>query len=622
VEPIVESEFRLEIQLLRAIAIISVLSNHLRFPYLTLPAGFHGVDIFFVVSGFVISNSIIRHQAVEKKFRVGSFLLRRVTRLYPALFVTTIFIFICSLATQSYIHVQQETAGAGRSSTLFLSNYWFARKHVSYFSPLYPNPMLHTWSLNVEEQFYIGLAVVLLILGLFRASVVGRVSMLVVGILFFVSLSLSVRPSLLPSFDRSPFYFSDEEISFYSLHTRAWEILLGVLIALGIRNSHTLRKLGSKEWLRRICVPTSVICLVLALFLTGTQNHFGFGLAMATGSTSVILFFIPHRINWLSSNFLGRLLVIIGNLSYVVYLVHWPIIIYGNQLFGESVFVKAIEVLVIIGLTYLVGHFVERSMMSRRFSKSNWIWLGFAIGQVTVFILMTVLLNVGNTEQIKHGGTVAWQQVDGRCDSNKVQCNTNIPGATKSVLLIGDSHSGAFVNSYVEAVDSSRMNAVSLSPAKLDSVLNYDFSMLSNGLDWTVVVYFHTINADNNWADSIVELLRKLRDDYDVSHFIVFLDNPLIDNWRAPSFISQPKGISLEHALDLRSSSLEEAVVNLAKTGFPVQIIDPFKYLCRNDSCPAQVDGIDLYFDADHLAIGGADLLRLPFKELLLSWGG
>jgi len=166
------------------------------------------------------------------------------------------------------------------------------------------------------------------------------------------------------------------------------------------------------------------------------------------------------------------------------------------------------------------------------------------------------------------------------------------------------------------------MNAVSLSPAKLDSVLNYDFSMLSNGLDWTVVVYFHTINADNNWADSIVELLRKLRDDYDVSHFIVFLDNPLIDNWRAPSFISQPKGISLEHALDLRSSSLEEAVVNLAKTGFPVQIINPFKYLCGNDSCPAQVDGIDLYFDADHLAIGGADLLRLPFKELLLRWGG
>jgi peptidoglycan/LPS O-acetylase OafA/YrhL len=622
VEPIAESEFRLEIQLLRAIAIISVLSNHLRFPYITLPAGFHGVDIFFVVSGFVISNSIIRHQAVEKKFRVGAFLLRRVTRLYPALFVTTIFIFICSLVTQSYIHVQQVTAGAGRSSTFFLSNYWFARKHVSYFSPLYPNPMLHTWSLNVEEQFYIGLAVVLLILGFFRTSVVGRVSMFVVGILFFTSLSLSVWPSLLPSFDRSPFYFSDEEISFYSLHTRAWEVLLGVLIALGIRNSHTLRKLGSKEWLRQICVPISVICLILPLFIYGSQNHFGFGLAMATGSTSVILFFIPHRIDWLSSNFFGRMLVIVGNLSYVIYLVHWPIIIYGNQLFGESIFVKVIEVLVIVALTYLVGRYVERSMMSRRFSKSNWIWLGFAVGQITVFILMTVLLNVGNGEKIRHGGIVAWQQVDGRCDSNKVQCNTNVPGATKSVLLIGDSHSGAFVNSYVEAVDSSRMNAVSLSPAKLEAVVDYDFSMLSNGSDWTVVVYFHTTHADNNYTKSIIELLRNLRDDYDVSHFIVFLDNPLIDNWRAPSFISQPKGISLEHALDTRSRSLEEDVLKLAKTGFPVQVIDPFKYLCRNDSCPAQVDGIDLYFDPDHLAIGGADLLRVPFKELLLSQGG
>jgi peptidoglycan/LPS O-acetylase OafA/YrhL len=621
VEPIVESEFRLEIQLLRAIAVISVLSSHLRIPYLTLPAGFHGVDIFFVVSGFVISNSIIRYQIAEKKFRVGSFLLRRVTRLYPALFVTTVLVFFCSLATQSYIHVQQETAGAGRSSTLFLSNYWFARKHVSYFSPLYPNPMLHTWSLNVEEQFYIGLAVVLLILGLFRASVVGRVSMLLVGILFLISLSLSVWPKLLPSFDRSPFYFSDEEFPFYALHTRAWEILLGVQIALGLRNSLTLKKLGSIESLRRICVPMSIICLILGLFFTGTQNRFGFGLAMAAGSTSVILFFIPHRANWLSGNLLGRLLVIIGNLSYVIYLVHWPVIVYGDQLFGESIFVKAIEVLAIIGLSYLMGHFVERSVMSRRFSKSNWIWLGFAIGQMTVFILMTILLNVGNREETKHGGTVAWQHVDGRCDSNKVQCNTNTPGATKSVLLIGDSHSGAFVNSYVEAVDSSHMNAVSFSPAKIEAVLNYDFSILSNNLDWTVVVYFHTTNADNNFADSIVALLLKLQDDYDVLNFIVFLDNPLIDNWRAPSFISQPKGISLQHALDMRSPALEDAVVNLSKTGFPVQIIDPFNYLCGNGRCPAQVDAVDLYFDPDHLAIGGADLLRLPFKEVLLSQG-
>lgn len=621
-DQIVESDFRLEIQLLRAIAIVSVLSNHLRFPYLTLPAGFHGVDVFFVVSGFVITNSIIRHQDVERKFKVGEFLLRRVTRLYPSLFITTIFIFVCSLVTQSYIHVQQETAGAGRSSTLFLSNYWFARKHVSYFSPLYPNPMLHTWSLNVEEQFYIGLAIVLMILGIFRTSVVGRVSMLVVGVLFSVSLALSVRPSLLPSFDKSPFYFSDEEFSFYSLHTRAWEILLGVLVALGMRNSRTLRKLGSKYQLRQVCVPASVICLILALFISGTQNRFGIGLAMATGATSVILSFIPVRSNWLSNSFIGRKTVIIGNISYVIYLVHWPVIIYGDQLFGESIFVKAIEVLVIIGLSYLMGRFVERSIMSRPFAKSNWIWLGFVIGQITVFVLMTVLLNVGNRAEISHGGIVAWQQVDGRCDSNKVQCNTNVPGATKSVLLIGDSHAGAFVNAYVDVVDGSHMNAVSLSPAKLETVINYDFSMLSHGSNWTVVVYFHTTHADIKYADSIVGLLRKLRGSYQVAHFVVFLDNPLIDNWRAPSFVSQPKGISLEHALETRSKSLEEDVLKLAKTGFPVQLIDPIEYLCGNDGCPAQVDGVDLYFDPDHLAIGGADLLKRPFKELLLSQDG
>ena len=275
-------KYRPDIDGLRALAVLAVVAFH-AFPY-WVKGGFIGVDVFFVISGYLIS-TIIFENLGKGSFSVSEFYARRIRRIFPALFVVIAACFFFGwfeLLTDEYKQLGKHmAAGAG-----FVANYAFWSEAGYFDNSADTKPLLHLWSLGVEEQFYIGLAIVLMILGIFRTSVVGRVSMLVVGVLFSVSLALSVRPSLLPSLDKSPFYFSDEEFSFYSLHTRAWEILLGVLVALGMRNSRTLRKLGSKYQLRQVCVPASVICLILALFISGTQNRFGIGTGFGTWLSS------------------------------------------------------------------------------------------------------------------------------------------------------------------------------------------------------------------------------------------------------------------------------------------------------------------------------------------------
>ena len=158
------TRFRQDIQLLRAIAILFVVLNHIDFGFLSVPAGYRGVDVFFVVSGFVIMSSILRQESIGKGFSLLTFFKRRAQRLYQAFFAVIVGVFVISFLTQSFIHVQQETARTGVGASLFFANYVLLARKIDYFNPLYPNPLTHTWSLSVEEQFYIALGILFLVL--------------------------------------------------------------------------------------------------------------------------------------------------------------------------------------------------------------------------------------------------------------------------------------------------------------------------------------------------------------------------------------------------------------------------------------------------------------------------
>ena len=614
-----KEHIRLDIQLLRCIAVLAVVVNHLDWDLLPLRGGFRGVDIFFVISGYVITTSILRAQNSGKSFNLRQFLLRRVRRLFPAVFVIAIAVSIVSLITQSYINVQQGTARSGIASVFFVINYWFARKHEGYFDPSYPNPLAHLWSLSVEEQFYLILGVFFFAVSKAKIKLNSAFAATALVISGAASLMVGLIPQLLPSFDRAPFYFADELLSFYSLHTRAFQLIAGVLLAIFVSQNESFRFDVNKK-MKTVLAVISTLLLVFALGVYGNGNRITGVSLIAVLSTVVLIATNAYDSERLHRSTVGQLLVRIGDYSYVLYLVHWPVIIYGETLFGESVKVFISEILIMWVLTLLVGKYVEHRLSTERVHRTKTVWVSFGIGQALVVSAMATLLVVSNHQQVSvRGGVVAWKNVDKRCNQITGACDIETPGSTNSVVLEGDSHAAAFLNSFVKVASTQGFNIQSF-PTEGQNFATVGNTEFGNSENWTVVSVFKSTGWVNSEILSYRNHLRALAKIPGVTKVVVFLDNPTIPNWRAPSLFMYPEGISRDEAESNRSSDLQRVIVQLIEEGLPITVIDPFNYVCTDTWCPTRIDGRDLYFDNNHLTIDAAARLESEFiKELSFS---
>ena len=246
------AEFRWDIQVLRAFAVFAVILFHSN---VFLPNGYLGVDVFFVVSGFVISRSVVNGYSKTGNFSISSFVARRVRRLVPALCSMLCGAIVLSLLFESWIAEQWRTQQSTLVALFSFSNIWFLVDKVDYFSPSNEfNLLLHTWSLSVEEQFYIGFALVAALVGILARA--GRVSKRQVSVVLFSTIGLSivifVRLSAHPP--SPPIGFSLKSIvkvalnPFYGTIARSWQFALGILMALYPPVS------------RRKAIPLSFVC--------------------------------------------------------------------------------------------------------------------------------------------------------------------------------------------------------------------------------------------------------------------------------------------------------------------------------------------------------------------------
>lgn len=228
---------RADVQDLRAVAILLVVAYHAG---LGLSGGFVGVDVFFVISGFVISGLLLREFDSRGEISLGSFYIRRIRRLFPALALMWIVTLLLSAVLLSPLGTVQPTTGrAASAASSFVANAYFFISTGGYFQPTAEaNPFLHTWSLSVEEQFYVFLPVVL-VLGLRLSRKRRRAPMVA---LIAGAFTLSFVANLAFSYDHLPqvrglrTMAAHPDIAlrfaFYSPVTRAWEFLAGVLITL------------------------------------------------------------------------------------------------------------------------------------------------------------------------------------------------------------------------------------------------------------------------------------------------------------------------------------------------------------------------------------------------------
>src|ERR1039458_2621616 len=204
--------YRADIDGLRAVAVLSVIAFHIKIP--AIPGGFIGVDVFFVISGYLIS-SIIFFEIAAGRFSVFKFYERRIRRIFPALFAMLAVVGAYAgiyLLPVELTHLSKSMLAAITSS----SNFYFWQ-HSGYFDNPLSQPLLHTWSLAVEEQFYIFFPLFLVLV----RTCFPRYLRISVFVLFFVSLLTSIV-----------MVAHSQSTSFYMPYTRAWELLLGTILSL------------------------------------------------------------------------------------------------------------------------------------------------------------------------------------------------------------------------------------------------------------------------------------------------------------------------------------------------------------------------------------------------------
>jgi len=310
--------FRPDIEGLRAVAVLLVLAYHARIP--GFPGGYIGVDVFYVVSGFLITGLIVRELRATGRVDLLTFYARRARRLLPAALVVIALTVIASAIVLPPLRVP-DVAADGAAAALYVSNIRFAAQATDYLqAELDPSPLLHFWSLGVEEQFYLFWpALLLLVAG--RGTNIRRIG-LVVGIVALLSFALGVV-----------WTDSDAPLAFFLLPARAWELAVGAALAIGVAR---LSRIPIS--LTPVVVGAGLALIVIGAVIFDTDTPFPGTAALlpVIGTALVIAGGIPQPLNAMSRLVSVRPMRWIGGISYSLYLWHWPLLVLPAAAVGSE----------------------------------------------------------------------------------------------------------------------------------------------------------------------------------------------------------------------------------------------------------------------------------------------
>lgn len=405
-------QFRQDIQGLRAFAFLFVFIFHLNSSW--LPGGFIGVDVFFVISGYLMTTIILK-QKDKNTFSYFNFYLKRLKRIFPAY----IFFIFFTLATGAFVYLSRDIwtlQKSGGTSALFVSNLLFSRGDSYFGAKLTENPFLHTWSLSVEMQFYFILPWILMFS---PKKHLAKILLLIIIIsITYSSLMIYFNPG------RSSAYFS--------VLFRIPEFLIGGCYSLFFKEN-----LNFKRNYNNLFAAGSFIILIVSAILINENSFFPGVTALIPTIATANLLIINN--NFISDFFSKKISVFFGELSYSLYLWHWPIIAFIRY-FNDGYDLNIFEIILVCVLTFLLSwisyHFIENYFKKR----SN---LTFKIFFVISFILAGILIlllpkisNVNKIPDVYSSPTFGLQSHN--------QKNIEIFGDKNSrnskILLIGDSH--------------------------------------------------------------------------------------------------------------------------------------------------------------------------------------
>jgi peptidoglycan/LPS O-acetylase OafA/YrhL len=613
--------YRPDINGLRAVAVLAVLAFHFKLP--GFDGGFAGVDVFFVISGYLMTQIILAGLEAGR-FSLWQFFGARLRRIWPALLVMCSFVLAIGffrLSPPDY----ETNARHVLSSLVFLSNFDYLMR-ASYFDALgSENWLLHTWSLSIEFQFYLIYPVILVALYRWR----GRPGSLVqwAAGLFAVSYLLSALPTRIQPFP-----------AFYVLPTRAWEMLGGALVCIAPQQL--------ARWAPRkgLLLPVGAALILLAITVFSPAIKWPGRLAMVPVLGAMLMLLANDQQSWLARS---RVLQFFGTASYSIYLWHWPLIGFVNQLPLEPVSRVGLGVtlsLVMGWLSYIAVEVPGRRWLKKPRLLSGLLFLvPVAMATAIVAILATTGAGFPGREAVRQyarlKNDVRYVHIDegwcfadnrtlnipyraelSRCDIGDLQGN-------RTALLWGDSHAGHFTPFVNELAKAAHVKLRVLGTPECWPTLqgeklginpqvcaHFRDDVARTAKDFDVIILAARWDSDSraHWQDDVRYTLDSLA--ATGKKIIVLRQVPLFEADIARQYIydglfGYPQRTSYPRVL---ASDLQNAKVRDMVSSTPhAQFIDVTASLCTPDggNCQVLQNGTMMYSDEQHLSVPGAILL-------------
>jgi peptidoglycan/LPS O-acetylase OafA/YrhL len=608
---------RNDIDGLRAVAVLPVVAFHAGITL--IPGGFVGVDVFFVISGFLISNLLLKDMQAGR-FSILKFYERRIRRIFPALIVVLLATFVVAW----YKSLPGEMVNLSKSALaalLSVSNIYFWLKSGYFDGSALSAPLLHTWSLAVEEQFYIFWPLFLRV-----AFAWGKRRLVAATVVIF---STSFVISVIGA-------FTFKDASYYLVHTRGWELLLGGLIALGV-------EVPEPRWLRETLAISALLAIVLSVLLTNGDMPFPGALALPpTLGAAALIWVGAHPQQTLVSRLLStRPVVFIGLISYSLYLWHWPIAVFqrnSSLLIGSGPdwLRKVVIILVSIALAYLSWRFVEQPMRAgkHRPTPRQLGWMALAASIVVAAISSTLWLQRGvpnrfTEQQIQMASYLDFDPKaifrDGTCFLRE---RTGVPtvadeclsldASRPNYLVLGDSHAAQLwsgLTSKVPDIHFLQLTAVGCLPtrtAKLGEtqrcrdafdiafnsvVTRPEIKLVIIAGRWTFAS-LHDIDDTLAWLHqrNIPTLLVGPSVIYDIP-----LPRLLVNQLRLPTN-------SPDTHQDRSLVELDRQMAALAQTE-GARYFSLINGVCNHDHCQSIIQGVPMVFDREHFTDRGSEFI-------------
>lgn len=615
--------YRRDIDGLRAVAVLPVLMFHLNVP--GFAGGFVGVDIFFVISGYLLTG-VILEEAAAKSFSLAGFYERRIRRILPALIaMLTVVSIVCWLTLsplQNYDFAQSVLA-----TVAFASNALFAMR-LDYFAGITAEsrPLLHTWSLGVEEQFYLILPFIMLAVLRWAPK---RISIVLVA-LGMASFLLSVIATS-----------AEPEIAFYHLPFRMWELLTGCLLA-------TLPRPGPSPGTALLQGFAGLILITATVVLYDQYLPFpGIGAVAPVIGSALIIRAGERREHPVGRLLSSRPLVGVGLISYSLYLWHWPPIIL-IQLYLARFVTEPERVAIFVfalAMAVLSWRFVERPFRDpRRFSRrAIFIMAAGAMGALACAALVPIFTLAGHATAGLDPRLAAVEAMRrGPCHLDSEQTFADWAGPVRCgagagrprILLWGDSHAGHLMPGIRDiAAGGSAMQVVQVSKTSCPPVLGLELPYGPNcaqfNLDVAVMLareHFDQVILAANWEE--YPLVGRVNLLQDTINFLRSRGMRVTVVTQSPRFyFDDPAAYEARYGLIVAGIKPRTAITASFGQLQGADLFDPEAAICRDGQCPIRDRVGYFFFDGHHLSLHGSRLLacalirtRLPLRWLRGCW--